>query len=279
MHPAALHQQAHAALVGNAHAHAGVLHRAGKASVLCVFKVLAYGFQGLDKPCAVVDNLAVGQRLPGPDGVAVADFPGGDAELVRHLVQQGFDGKAGLRYAKAAEGACGRVVRVVGVAVDFKILIVVGPRGVRAGPLQHRAAQRGVSAGVRDDLCSDALNDALFVAAQREFHLHGVALGVDDEAFRPGELDLDGALGQEGNERRVVLYGHVLLAAEAAAHELVLHPDLFQRQAEHRRRFKAGVVGALIRGVDQHAVILWQRHRALRLQKGVLRKGRFKGAG
>ena len=49
---------------------------------------------------------------------------------------------------------------------------------------------------------------------------------MDEQRFSAAELHLDRQARHVGDERGVVLHGHVLLAAEAAADELVLHLDL-----------------------------------------------------
>ena len=76
----------------------------------------------------------------------------------------------------------------------------------------------------------------------------------------------------------MVLYRYVLLASKAAAHQLVFHHHLLLAHGQHGGGFVLGVVGALVRGVDQHPVPLGQGYRAFRLQEGVLRKGGMEGA-
>ena len=96
---------------------------------------------------------------------------------------------------------------------------------------------------------------------------------MDQNTLRPGELHLHRALRQIGDQGGVVLDGHVLLAAEAAAHQAVadLHP--LRRQSQHPHDLVLGVVGALVRGEDHDPVIVGIGHGALRLQEGVLRPG------
>ena len=142
-----------------------------------------------------------------------------------------------------------------------------------AGPLQHRPAQRGVGPGVGDDLGGHALDDAVLVAADGELHLHGVTLGVDQNALRPGELHLHRALGQVRDQGGVVLDRHVLLAAEAAAHQAVADLHFFRRQSQHPHGLVLGVVGALVCGEDHDPVPVGIGHGALRLQEGVFRPG------
>ena len=270
---AVLHDQPDTARVGDAHAHAGVLHGAGQAHVAVGVHVGLYGLQRFHETGGLVYDLSVGQLLAGADGVAVADLPGGDADQVGHLIQQAFDAETGLRDAEAAEGAGGRIVGVIGPAVDLEVLIVIRTGGVGAGALQDGAAQRGVSAGVGNDFRSHALDDAVFVAAQAELHLHGMALGMDENAFRAGQLDLHGALGQIGDEGGVVLDGDVLLAAEAAANQTVADFYLFGGQTQHSHGLVLGVVGALVGGEDHHTVAVGIGHGALRLQECVFRPG------
>ena len=71
-----------------------------------------------------------------------------------------------------------------------------------------------------------------------------------------------------------VLRGDVLLAAEAAAHQLVLHHDALRLPAQHDGDLLPGVVDALVGGVDLHAVLVGEGQGALGLQEGVLREGR-----
>ena len=70
----------------------------------------------------------------------------------------------------------------------------------------------------------------------------------------------------------MVLHGHILLAAEAAAHQHILHLTVVVVHAQHGRALVHGGVGALVGGQQPDtAVVQRQCHAALRLQKGVLR--------
>ena len=109
------------------------------------------------------------------------------------------------------------------MALDLEILIGVGARRMGAGALQHRAAQRGECAGIGHHRGLDALDDAVFVAAHGEVHVKAVALGVHQDGLLAAQLELDGLAGQVAQQRGVVLDGHILLAAEAAAHQHILH--------------------------------------------------------
>ena len=146
-----------------------------------------------------------------------------------------------------------------------------------AGPLQHRPAQGGVGPGVEPDIAVQPRKDAVFVAAQGEGALHGVALRVEMDGFLPAEPRLDGALELPGRQGADVLDGHVLLAAEAAAHQHVLHHHPLRLPAEHDGDLPAGVVDALVGAENLHAALVREGHRALRLQKRVLGEGRAEG--
>ena len=100
-----------------------------------------------------------------------------------------------------------------------------------------------------------------------------MALGVDDQALLAGQLAFYGALSQVGDQRRLVLHCHVLLAAEAAAHQLVLHDHLIRLQPQQDGGLMAGVVGSLVCGIDKHAVPEGHCDGALRLQERMLGPG------
>ena len=142
-----------------------------------------------------------------------------------------------------------------------------------AGTLQHRTAQRGVRTGVGDDVGRHALDDTVLIAADGKLHLHGVPLGMDEDAFRPAELALHRPLGKVGNQSRQMLDRDILLTAKAAAYQHILHFYLFRRQAQHRSCLMLGIIGALVSGEDHHSVPIREGHSALRFQEGVLRVG------
>ena len=143
-----------------------------------------------------------------------------------------------------------------------------------AGALQHGAAQRGEGASVGAAGADHALDDAVFIAAHGEIHFKMMPLGVYQNGLGAAQLDLYRPLGVPGQQRAVVLHGHILLAAEAAAHQLVLHPDLVVGQAQHQGALVQRGVGGLVGGQQQNAAVrLGLAHRALRLQEGVLGPG------
>ncbi|MPM42921.1 hypothetical protein SDC9_89593 [bioreactor metagenome] len=273
MELSALNDQPRPAGIGDTHAHARVLHGAADAHIFCGVIIGLHRLQRLRKPRGRVHDLAVGQFLSRSDGIAPADLPGGDSHLIRHLAQKAFHAKAGLRDSEAPKRPGGGIVGVIRPPVDLKILIVVRPRRMGTGPLQHRPSQRRIGSGIRNDLRRHALNDAVFIAAHGKLHLHGMPLGVDEDALGSAELCLDRTLCEIRHQRSQMLHGHVLLAAEAAAHQQVFDLHLFSGQAQHPHGLVLRVICPLVRGPDHHAVLLRERHGALRLQKRVLCPG------
>ena len=143
-----------------------------------------------------------------------------------------------------------------------------------AGPLQNRPSQRGKGTGVGHHAGLDPLNDAVFIAAHGEVHVEAVALGVDQDGLLAGELYLHRHTGHIRQQGGMVLNGHILLAAEAAAHQHVLDLAVVIVHPQHGGALVHGGMGALVRGQQADAAIgQGQGHAALRLQKGVLCPG------
>ncbi len=100
-----------------------------------------------------------------------------------------------------------------------------------------------------------------------------MALRVEVDGLLAGEAELHGAADLERAEHGDVLGGDVLLAAEAAADVLVLDDYPALLPAEHDGYLLAGVVDALVGGVDLHAVLVREGDGALGLEEGVLGEG------
>ena len=170
------------AIVGKTHADARVFHRAGKADRLSGLHRLVerrlHGLQRLDKSCLRAHDLPIRQHTSRTDRVAVADFPRADADFLRHFVEQALNCKARLRHAEAAERARRGIVRIIRAALDLKVFIGVGACRVGAGPLENGAAEGRKRAGIGHDLRLYALNDAVFIAADRKVHPERVPLGM-----------------------------------------------------------------------------------------------------
>ena len=149
---------------------------------------------------------------------------------------------------------------------------------MRAGALEHRAAQRRVGAGIKVDLAVQAGKVALGVATQRKGTVHGMALGMERERLGTRELALHRTLELICGERGQVLDGHVLLAAKAATHEHGLddHALGLVVPAKHMGALFARIVGALVGRLHLDAVLVREGDGALGLQEGMLGKGRGK---
>ena len=225
-----------------------------------------------------IGDLAVGQNLARLDGVTVADLPRIQADLLCQQVDQALERKLGLAHAKAAVRAGGRVVGVVAKTTNVGVLVLVGANGMRAGALEHRAAQRRVGAGVKVDLAVQAGKVALGVAAQRKGAVHGMALRMERKRLSARELALHRTLELICGERGQMLDGHVLLAAKATTHEHGLddHALGLVVPAKHMGTLFARVVGALVGRLHLDAVLVREGNGALGLQEGMLGKGRGK---
>ena len=149
---------------------------------------------------------------------------------------------------------------------------------MRAGALEHRAAQRCVGAGIKIDLAVQTGKVALGVATQCKGTVHGMALGMKSKRLGTRELALHRTLELICGERGQVLDGHVLLAAKAAAHEHGLddHALGLVVPAKHVGTLFARVVGTLVGRLHLDAVLVREGNGTLGLQEGMLGKGRSK---
>ena len=101
-----------------------------------------------------------------------------------------------------------------------------------------------------------------------------MALGVDQDGLLAGELYLHRHTGHIRQQGGMVLNGHILLAAEAAAHQHILDLAVVIVHPQHGGALVHGGVRALVRGQQADAAVFQgQGHAALRLQEGVLRPG------
>ena len=143
------------------------------------------------------------------------------------------------------------------------------------GALQHRTTQRRKRAGIGHHAGLDALNDAVFITAHGELHVKAVALGMYQNGLLTAQLELDRLFRQIAQQRGVVLDRHILLTAEAAADQHILHMAVVVVHAQHTGALVEGGMGALVSGQQLHtAVFHGERHAALRLQESVLRPRR-----
>ena len=200
---------------------------------------------------AFVGDLSVGEHAARLDGIAETNLPWRDANLARQQIQIALHGEAGLRDAKPAESARRNVVGVNGAAFDIDVVNLIGPRGVRASALQHRAAQRGVRAGIGHQAHAHGSQLTVFVASGGAIDFHGMALGMDAQAFVAAQRELHRPPTMPGQKRRVMLHRHIFLAAKSSADKFTDDAHLFARDAEHAHNLAMIVVDALSCRVDR----------------------------
>ena len=232
--------------VGEPHAYACVLHGACDSRIWTALIDILHCFQRLRKACGFIHDLAVGKLLPRTDSVPVTDLPGRDPHHARHLRKKHLHRKTGLGHAESAESSRRRIIGIVRLAVNVKILIVIGTGGMGAGSLQHRTAQRSIRPCIGNHSGFDPLYNAVLITAHGEFHIHGMTFGMDQDTLRPGKLHLHRALCKIGDHGRVMLHGHILFSSETAAHQLVADFHLLCGKAQEHHAFMLGIVNALI---------------------------------
>ena len=116
----------------------------------------------------------------------------------------------------------------------------------------------------------------LFVTRRRQVHTELMAFGMDEDAFLPCQLYFTYSFTYIGDEGCQMLDCHIFPAAEAAADETILDDDFVFWKAQHKRRFPARIVNALIRRIDEDTVIKRHDDGTFRFQEGVFRPRRLK---
>ena len=196
---------------------------------------------------------------------SVRDSPRRDGQLV----QLGLVAEHDLHRAEPAERAGRHVVGEHRGGGDAGVGYPVRPARAGRGGEQHPGRQVGVGPGVAEDLDPLGGDRAVAVRPGLVPHDERVPFGaghqrllpVPDHPHRP-----PGVPDQQGQER---LDGHVLLAAEAAAHVRGDDPDFALRQAQDVRDH-----GRVLDDLGGHAqgehAVLQPAHPGLGLEVGVL---------
>src|ERR1019366_9361787 len=127
---------------------------------------------------------------------------------------------------------------------------------MRAGALQDWAAERCICTRVGHDARPDRGCVPILIARRGVLHLHGVALGVDAEAFFAAQRQLYRFPAMPGQQRRVMLHGEIFFSAKSSAHKFADYANLFIRHSEHLNDALTIVVYALTGGVDSKLVWL-----------------------
>ena len=135
--------------------------------------------------------------------------------------------------------------------------------------LQHRTAQRSIRPCVKINLTVESREDAVLIAAKRESALHCMALGMEIDRLLAGKYDFHRTIHLHRRQSCDVLGGDVLLSAETASDQLVLHYDTLRIPSEHDRDLLSRVIDSLVCRQDLHPVLVRKRHRALRLEESM----------
>ena len=197
--------------------------------------------------------------------------PAVEADLCGEQVEAAFDGEARLVDAEAAHRAARRIVGVGRDRLDLERRHAVGPAGVAGGAFEHLAADRGVGAGIAEDVDLRRGQPPLGVAADRVGHGQRVALRMDADQLFARELDPHRAAGQAREQRRLRLDRHVLLAAEGAAIRGEFDEEPLFRLAEDGGDLAAVLEDALALAQDMQAAVGQRPGEAgLRLEEQVL---------
>ena len=211
-----------------------------------LFKNVPHRQKRLFERCRAVRDLSVRQDKPRLNRIPETDLPRGEAGLLRQQVDHTLERELTLCDPEAAECACRRVIRIVPVPANVRILVGVRSDRVRAGTLQNRPAEGGIGPCIKEDFAVKTGKLPVFITAEREGSLHGVALRMEIDRLLPGKMNLHGSLVGPGRECRDVLCGDILLSAEAPADELILDNNTLRIPAEHDRNLAPCVVGALV---------------------------------
>ena len=270
-----MYDQLRPSFVRKPDAHSRIFHGTGNARPARIALIgVLHRQKRLLQSCGAVCDLPVGKDFPRLNGIAVADLPGRDAHLLRQKVNVRLQSKLTLTDAESPERSSRRIICIISVSSDIRVLITVGSHRMGARPLQNRAAQRCICPRIEINLTVQSRKDPVFITSQRERAFHGVALRMEIDGLLPGKHDLYRPLHFHCGQRRDMLGGHVFFSAEPSADQLVLNHDALRIPPEHDSDLFSGVVDSLVGGIDLHAVLIGERHRALRLKKSMLRKRR-----
>ena len=237
-------------LVRQAHSDSGVFHRAGYAYPVRrrIVKVRLYRDQGLFQRSRHIGYLPVRKLQTRLDSVAVSYLPRTDPGLFGQNIQKRFERKLALTDAEAPERSRRRVVRIVSVSADVRVVVVIRPHAVGAGSFEHRPAEACISPCIEIYVAVESRQYAVLIASDREGPLHGMPLRVHPQGFASAELRLDRPVELKGGERGYVLRRHILLASEAASDELVLDDDALRRilPSQHDAHLMPCIICALV---------------------------------
>ena len=232
--------------------------------------------QRLLESSGLIGNLTVWQDLARLDRVAETDLPRIKSDLLREKIDQRFERVFALAHTKTSESAGRRIIGVISISTDVCVLIAVRSDRMRTCPLEDRAAQGGICAGVEIDFTVETGEDAIGITAQSERALHRMALRMEIDRVFAAQFAFDGQAELPGSQGCEVLDRHILLTSETAADQFIFDDDPGRIPTKHYGAFFTGIVRALVRAVDFNAVLIGKRNCALGLEESVLGKGGLK---
>ena len=197
--------QFHAASIRNSNTNPCILHGAANAHRFSCcqrsFIFRLYCFQGLHKTSGSVNNLTIWKCLPGPDRIAVTNFPGSDSHLICHHIQKCLCSKTGLGNSKSAKCSCRRIIGIVSSSLNFKVFVVIRTCCMGTCALQNRTAKRCKCTCIRGNLCLYSHDISIFITAHGHIHIKRMALRMDQQGFCSCKLHLNRFLRHIGKKR------------------------------------------------------------------------------
>ena len=144
-------------------------------------------------------------------------------QLRSQIVHGAFNRKCGLHDPKTTESTRGGVIGVGGVTIGSHVGDNVRAAGMGGGTGHHLITQRGIGTGIAVKLGFSSQQSTVLTRAKLDADGSGVALGVHQHAFAPGEEQFDWAASGLGQQGGMNLPGNILFAAKAASSALSAH--------------------------------------------------------
>ncbi|MDB5376378.1 MAG: hypothetical protein JWR00_824 [Rubritepida sp.] len=227
----------------------------------------------------MLQELARGRGVAHDERVADAELQPIQAAGIGEPVPQHLLRDRRLRYAEAAEGAGGRLMRVHRPRPGPHVRHAIRPGGMHRHAAGDGRAPARIGARVVEALEIQRDEAALRIAAGASDDIGGVSLGAGRHAFRTGPDGADRVLHHPGRDGEHRLDARIQLAAEAAAAGRGDDAHIRHVEAEHAGHLLAVHAGRLGAGPDLDAVVTFvfaglrpdaPREAGLRLDIGML---------
>lgn len=202
------------------------------------------------------------------DKVRFFEFKCIHAEVLGDVIHHHLHGEEGLRRAEAAISAAGCGVGLERPAMNMKVFNVVHAIGTDDAALQNDSRKRRIRTAV--ELHVDVHSRDLAV-------LDGHLVGTQGRVTLRGKFQILAAVEDAADRLSALLGGHsyltaqngrkCLLAAEAAAGDVLMHMDIGRAAVQRPHHRAVDIVGALHGAVDEHPPVLFRLgHHALGFQ-------------